>query len=195
MKKVLFTLLAFSPLALFAQSNSWKLDNSHASVKFTVTHLVISEVEGKFKTFDGAFTSTKPDFTDAQINFSVDVNSIDTDNEKRDGHLKSDDFFSADKYPKMTFKGVSLKKVKGNDYVLEGDLTIRDVTKRVKFNVSNGGTIKDPWGNTRTGFKVTGVINRFDYNLKWNTATEAGGMVVDNKINITLNLEFVQQKA
>lgn len=174
---------------------TWKTDASHSNVKFTVTHLVVSEVDGVFKVYSGTITSAKPDFSDAVINFSVDVNSINTDNDSRDKHLKGDDFFNAEKFPQMTFKSVSFKKVSDKKYVLEGDLTIRDITKRVKFDVSYGGTIKDPWGNTKAGFKAKGTINRFDYNLKWNTLTEAGGAVVGKDVDITLNLEFAQAKS
>ncbi len=194
MKKILFSLLALAPLALFAQTNTWKLDPAHSAVKFEVTHLVISSVEGRFNKFDGTIVANKADFTDAQINFTVDVNSINTDNEARDKHLKTDEFFNAEKYPNMTFKSTAFRKVSGNKYTLEGNLTIRDVTRKVKFDVVYGGTAKDPWGNMRAGFKATSTINRFDYNLKWDKATEAGGMVVDKIVNITLNLEFVQGK-
>ncbi len=195
MKKV-FTILASMLLTAgaFAQSSTWKTDASHSNVKFSVTHLVVSEVEGYFKTFAGTLVSSKPDFTDASINFSVDINSINTDNEGRDKHLKSDDFFNAEKFPQMTFKSTSIKKVGDKKYVLEGDLTIRDVTKKVKFDVVYGGTVKDPWGNIKAGFKATGEINRFDYNLKWNSVTEAGGAVVSKEVAIVLNLEFAQQK-
>jgi len=195
MKKV-FTILAAMLLTVgaFAQSSTWKTDASHSNVKFSVTHLVVSEVEGYFKTFAGTLVSSKPDFTDAAINFSVDINSINTDNEGRDKHLKSDDFFNAEKFPQMTFKSTSFKKVGDKKYVLEGDLTIRDITKKVKFDVVFGGTVKDPWGNIKAGFKATGSINRFDYNLKWNSVTEAGGAVVSKEVAIVLNLEFAQQK-
>ena len=165
----------------------WALDNAHTGVKFTVSHLVISEVEGSFKTFTGSMTASKPDFTDAQIDFSVDVNSISTDNDMRDKHLKSDDFFNAEKFPKMTFKSQSFKKLGAKAYELTGDLTIRDVTKKVKFNVTYGGTVKDPYGNTKAGFKATTTINRLAYGLKWNTLTEAGGAVVGSDVTIILN--------
>jgi polyisoprenoid-binding protein YceI len=172
----------------------WTLDNAHTSVKFTVTHLVISETEGAFKTFTGSMTSTKPDFSDAQIDFSVDIASINTDNEMRDTHLKSDDFFNAEKFPKMIFKSISMNKRSGNTYELTGNLTIRDVTKKVKFAVTYGGTVKDPWGNVKAGFKATATINRLEYGLKWNTVTEAGGAVVGTDVTIIINTEFAQAK-
>jgi len=172
----------------------WESDPVHSAVKFTVTHLVISEVEGNFKTFSGTMESSKPDFTDAKINFSVNIASISTDNEKRDSHLKSDDFFNAEKYPEMRFKSTRFIKLKDNKYQLKGELTIRDVTRPVTFDVIYGGTIKDPMGNTRAGFKATATINRFDYNLKWNALTEAGGAVVGKDVEIRINVEFVQKK-
>ena len=172
----------------------WTLDNAHTGVKFQVTHLVISEVEGSFRNFTGSMTASKPDFTDAQIDFSVDVASITTDNEQRDTHLKSDDFFNAEKFPRMTFKSILIKKTGDKKYELFGNLTIREVTKKVKFSVTYGGTVKDPWGNIKAGFKATTIINRLEYGLKWNTMTEAGGAVVGADVTININAEFAQQK-
>ncbi|MEI7661094.1 MAG: YceI family protein [Bacteroidota bacterium] len=172
----------------------WSVDNAHSSVKFTVSHLVISEVEGNFKSFSGSMAASKPDFTDAQIEFSVDVNSISTDNEMRDKHLKSDDFFNAEKFPKMTFKSSGFKKLSAKAYELTGSLTLRDVTKKVKFNVVYGGTVKDPYGNTKAGFKATATINRIDYGLKYNALTEAHGAVVGKNVTITINTEFAKEK-
>lgn len=194
MKKALvLAVIAFLSTSVFAQTK-WTVDAVHSSVKFTVTHLVISEVEGSFKKFDGSITAAKPDFTDASINFTVDVNSISTDNDMRDKHLKSDDFFNAEKFPAMTFKSTGFKKLTANKYALSGNLTIRDVTKPVVFNVVYGGTVKDGYGNTKAGFKATAAINRFDYNLKWNALTEAGGATVGKDINMEIRLEFAQAK-
>lgn len=176
-----------------AQSK-WNVDASHSNVKFSVSHLVVSEVEGSFRKFDGTIEAPTEDFNNAVINFTVDVASVNTDNEKRDEHLKGDDFFNAEKYPKMTFKSTSFKKGKGNNYVLEGNLTIRDVTKKVKMNVTYGGTMKDPWGNTKAGFKTTAAISRKEFGLKWNTMTEAGGAVVGDEVTIILKLEFGKAK-
>lgn len=176
------------------QPSKWVNDASHSSIKFTVTHLMVSEVEGRFKTFAGTVESPSADFNNAVANFTVDVASITTEDDTRDKHLKSDDFFNAEKYPKMTFKSTSFKKVKDNKYIMEGDLTIRDVTKKVKFDVVYGGTITDPWGNIKAGFKATAAVSRKEYGLRWNTLTEAGGAVVGDKVNIILNLEFAKQK-
>ena len=172
---------------------TWSLDPSHSNVKFTVTHLVISEVDGSFRKFNGTLISAKPDFSDAQVTFAVDISSINTDNENRDNHLKSDDFFHAEQYPEMTFRSKSMQKTGENAYKLMGDLTIRNVTKSVTFDVTYGGTIVDPWGNTRAGFKATATINRFDYNLKWNSLTEAGSLVVGSDVKITINAEFTKE--
>ncbi|MCX6282721.1 MAG: YceI family protein [Bacteroidetes bacterium] len=172
----------------------WVPDLAHSSIKFTATHLVISEVEGSLKIFNGSMEASKADFTDAKINFTADVSSINTDNEMRDKHLKSDDFFNAEKFPKITFKSTAFKKLKDNKYQLKGELTIRDITKPVSFDVIYGGTAKDPWGNIHIAFKASTTINRFDYNLKWNTLTEAGGAVVGKDIGINVNLEFLPEK-
>jgi len=189
--KFIIAALAISTSA-FAQTN-WKLDNSHSSVKFSVEHLKVSETEGNFKGFDGTLTSKNADFIDAEISFTVDVKTINTDTEMRDKHLQGDDFFNAEKFPQMKFKGTSFKKVSGNKYVLEGDLTIRDVTKKVKFDVVYRGTQKDPYGNTKAGFKATGSIKRLEYGLKWNVMTEAVSVVADD-VNIVINLEYAQAK-
>jgi polyisoprenoid-binding protein YceI len=189
----IFIMEALITTGSFSQE-TWVVDNVHSNVKFMVTHLVISEVEGSFKSFTGTMQSSMPDFTDAKIDFSVDVSSISTDNETRDKHLKSDDFFGADKFTKMTFKSLSFKKISDKKYELTGNLTIRDVTKTVRFDVSYGGTVKDGYGNTKAGFRATATINRFDYGLKWDTLTETGGMVVGPDVDIVLNLEFGLKK-
>jgi polyisoprenoid-binding protein YceI len=196
MKRVLSTLvIAFTVAAgAFAQS-TWTVDIVHSTVSFSVASLSISEVEGTFKTYSGTLQSSTNDFADAAIEFSIDVNSINTDNGMRDKHLKSDDFFNAEKYPLMTFKSTAWEKIEGKNYLLEGELTIRDVTKPVKFTVTYGGTVKDGRSNVKAGFKATAVVNRFDRNLKWNAATRAGGITVGKDVTVTLNLQFAQKKA
>lgn len=191
---MLFASLGLVSVTFAQTAKTWNVDKMHSSVKFSVSHLVISEVDGSFKIFDGSLVAAKEDFSDAKINFTVDVNSINTDNTNRDGHLKGDDFFNAEKFPAMTFKSTSFKKKSGNMYELTGDLTIRDVTKKATFAVKYGGTTKDPYGNTKAGFKATGSIDRLGYGLKWNTMTEAGGAVVGSEVALTINLEMVQAK-
>src|SRR6476620_6240745 len=175
------------------ETGKWTVDQAHSNVKFNVTHLVVSEVEGSFKLFEGAMENSTADLSDAKINFTVDVNSINTDNEKRDNHLKSDDFFAADKFPQMKFTSTSMKAVGDNKYKLAGDLTIRDVTKPVEFDVTYGGTVA-AMGTTKLGFKAQTTINRFDYNLKWDKATEGGGLVVSKEVNILVNVELNKVK-
>lgn len=167
----------------------WTIDKAHSGVKFAVTHLVVSEIEGSFKVFDGSMENTKPDFSDAKVSFTVDVNSINTDNEMRDKHLKSDDFFNAEKYPLMKFTSTSFTPAGGNKYKLSGNLTIRDITKPVVFDVTYGGAV-NAMGGTRMGFKAKTTIDRFDYNLKWNKQVEAGGLVVSKEVDITINVEL-----
>lgn len=194
MKKVVFLFaLALSQVAMFGQVK-WNIDNAHSLVGFTVTHLVISEVDGSFKTYSGSISAPTADFNGATIDFSVDVNSVNTENDMRDNHLKGPDFFDAAKYPKMTFKSTSFKKLAGNKYELVGNLTIKSVTKSVKFDVTYGGTVKDPYGNTKAGFKATTVISRSAYGLTWSAVTEAGGAVVGDDVTINLKLEFAQAK-
>jgi polyisoprenoid-binding protein YceI len=173
---------------------TWQVDNAHSSITFSVTHLLISEVEGRFTSFGGSIKSSQPDFTDASIDFKVDVASINTDNDMRDNHLKSNDFFNVQTYPQMTFKSQSLVLKKDGTYTATGHLTIRDVTKQVSFDVTLGGVKKDPYGNTKAGFKAHTTINRQDFNLKWSGKTEAGEMVVSDKVDIKLLLEFTKQQ-
>jgi polyisoprenoid-binding protein YceI len=175
------------------ETGKWAVDVAHSNVKFSVTHLVVSEVEGSFKLFEGTMENTKADLSDVKINFTVDVNSIDTDNEKRDGHLKSDDFFSAEKFPQMKFTSTSMKSVGENKYKLAGDLTIRDVIRPVEFDVTYGGSVA-AMGTTKLGFKAQTTINRFDYNLKWDKATEGGGLVVSKEVDILVNVELNKVK-
>lgn len=171
------------------EATKWTIDKAHSNVKFNITHLVVSEVEGSFKLFDGSMENTKADFSDAKINFTVDVNSVNTDNDMRDKHLKGDDFFNAEKFPTMKFQSTSLKPVGGKNYKLAGNLTIRDVTKPVVFDVTYGGTAV-AMGKTKAGFKAKTTINRFDYNLKWDKATEAGGLVVSKEVELIVNVEM-----
>jgi polyisoprenoid-binding protein YceI len=172
-----------------AQAGTWTVDKPHTNVKFSISHLVISDVDGNFKSFDGTMESSKPDFSDAKITFTADVNSINTDNEMRDNHLKSDDFFNAAKFPQIKFVSTSFTPLGDNKYKLIGNLTIRDVTKPVTFEVKYGGTVV-AMGGTHAGFKATAKIDRFDYNLKWSKSTESGGLVAGKDVDITINADF-----
>ncbi len=190
--KFLSIVLFLVSSSLLAQT-TWTVDKSHSKVGFSVSHLVITDVDGYFKDYDAQVTTEGDDFSKANIDFTIKTNSIFTDNNDRDNHLRSDDFFNAEKYPQMAFKGKSMKKVSDNKYKLVGDLTIRDVTKQVELDVIYNGTVKDPWGNTKSGFKVTGEIDRFDYNLKWNKAIEAGSLVVGKEVELVIDLQLVKK--
>lgn len=195
MKKttMVFAIALATMFSSFAQTTTWMLDASHTNIKFNVPHMVITEVTGFFKKFEGKVISNGDNFENAQIEFTADASGIFTDNEKRDGHLQSDDFFNVAKFPKITFKGKSFKKTGDKTYKLVGDLTIRDITKQVEFDVTYGG-IASAWGQTKAGFKLKGKINRFDYGLKWNAMTEAGGLVAGDMVEIDCNIELVKQK-
>jgi len=177
-----------------AQTSTWKIDPVHSKIGFSVRHLIISEVEGRFNSFEGSVTTDKEDFNGGKIEFSAKTNSVFTDNTRRDNDLKSTNFFDAKKYPEITFKSTSFEKIEGNKYKLKGDFTIKGITKPIVLNVTYGGAIKDPWGNMRAGFKITGKINRFDYNLKWNKLLEAGGAVVGKEVKFAINIEVIKQK-
>jgi len=187
MKKLLTAIiLTLCYSASFGQSE-WVIDKTHSSIRFSTTHMLISEVVGKFNDFEGTLSSTKDDFTGSAISFTAKTASIDTDNERRDNHLRSDDFFNAEVYPTLSFKGKILKE--GEKYYLSGDFTMLETTKNIKFDLKYMGQVPTKRGR-KAGFKVTGVINRFDYGLKWNSTIEAGGLVVGEDIEITCNLEI-----
>ncbi|MES2277353.1 MAG: YceI family protein [Bacteroidota bacterium] len=175
-----------------ATLTKWVLDPMHSEVQFKVKHLVISTVTGSFKSFEGELETDNEDFIGANVSFSLDVTSIDTNQDQRDGHLKSGEFFDADKYPKISFKSTSFTK-DGDDYKLVGDLTIKDVTKPVTLTVEHGGVAGDFYGNTKAGFEITGKINRKEFGLTWDGVTEAGSIVVGEDIKLIINVQFAKQ--
>ncbi len=198
MKKQLI-LVQLSLLALLFTSGlvaqtKWTVDKVHSNVKFSVSHMVVSEVEGSFKGFDGTIVVSKDNLSDAVINFSVDVASVSTDNVNRDNHLKSDDFFNAEKFPKMTFVSKSMTLVGGNKYKLTGDLTMRDVTKTVEFDVTYGGKIQTNDGGYKSGFKARATIDRTNFGVNFTGTLKAGGLMVGNDVEIIVNLEMNQAK-
>jgi polyisoprenoid-binding protein YceI len=169
-------------------TTKWVLDPMHSEVQFKVKHLVISTVTGSFKIFEGSLETENDNFSNANISFSLDVNSIDTNQEARDGHLKSAEFFDAEQYPNITFKSTSFD---GED--LKGNLTIKGITKPVTLEVEHGGTATDFYGNTKAGFEVIGKINRKDFGLTWDGVTEAGSVVVGEDIKLIINVQFAKQ--
>lgn len=181
--------------SLLAQKAGWTLDKAHSSVNFSIRHMVISEVTGNFRDFDISFASSKDDYSDAVVEASIKVTSINTDNERRDGHLRTDDFFNTEKFPAIKFRSTSFEKVGENKYKISGDLTIRDVTKKVAFDAVYNGTIKAPWGATVSSWKASTSVNRFEYGLRWNKALDTGGLIAGETVNITLNLELNRPSA
>ena len=172
---------------------TFKIDTAHSEITFKVKHLMITNVTGSFTKFDATMESAAADFSDAKISFEADVNSISTNNEQRDGHLKSDDFFSADKFPTLSFTSTSFKHNGGSDYTLTGDLTIRDITKSVSFPVEYGGTATDPYGQVKSGFEIAGKFNRSEFGLTWSAVTEAGGVMVSDEVKLHLSVQMIQQ--
>ncbi|HXH17810.1 MAG TPA: YceI family protein [Chitinophagales bacterium] len=193
--KALLVSIAVMSSVLFssAQTTKWELDKAHTTISFRSVHLLISKVTGHFEEYDATIHSDREDFSDLKVEFTAKVASLNTGIEMRDNHLKSDDFFNAEKYPNITFKSTSFKKIGDGKYKLAGQLTIRDVTKPIELDVTYGGTIKDPYGKTRAGFEITGKLNRFDYGLKWNAALETGGLVVGEMIDIICSVEIIKQ--
>ena len=156
--------------------------------------MVFAEVTGTFRDFDVQFESAKDDFSDARITATIKTGSIDTQNERRDGHLKSDEFLNAQKFPEIRFKSTKIEKTGNDTYRISGELTIRDVTKPVVLEATYRGMINDPWGNKRIGFKATTTINRFDFGVAWNKTLETGGLIAGKDVNITLLMPVVHPK-
>ena len=178
-------LFAFTPVAL----NTWKADKAHSKLGFVVTHLMVTDVEGSFKNFESTITASKDDFSDAQISLSADVNSVYTEDDQRDGHLKSADFFDAEKYPKITFKSTSVKKVSANKFLVTGDLTLHGVTKKVTLNSTLRGVTVNPMNKkTIAGFKVTGTLKRADFNL----GSKFPNAMLSDEITLNANTEYVK---
>lgn len=171
----------------------WVMDPAHSEIQFKAKHLMITNVTGSFTSFEATAETEGDNFETAKVNFKAKTASVTTSNEQRDAHLKGDDFFSAEKFPDMTFESTGITKKGNNDYVLEGNLTIKNVTKPAKFDVEFHGMQKDPWGNTKAGFSVNGKINRSDWDLKWNAALETGGVLVSEDIRINCEIQFTKQ--
>ncbi len=175
------------------QDYSWVFEHGHCKIGFSVSHFGISETEGQFRKFEGTISGGDDDFAGSEIEVIIDPKSVDTDVEQRDEHLKSADFFDIDLYPHIIFRSTGYRRVEGRTFALEGDLTMHGVTKPVALNVQYGGIVpKDPFGNTKAGFKVTGVINRKDWNMTWNNILDVGGLAVGNEVSIVANIELLK---
>ncbi len=168
--------------------STWNIDSTHSEITFKVKHMMISTVSGSFEKFDGKAETATDDFKNAHFSFAAEIDSVNTNNKDRDNHLKSDDFFGADKNPKLTFTSKSFDGEK-----MVGDLTIKGVTKEITLDTDYNGTAVDPYGQTKAGFEFEGQINRKDFGLTWNAVTEAGSVVVSDKVKLIASLQFVKQ--
>jgi polyisoprenoid-binding protein YceI len=172
-------------------TTKWIIDPTHSEVAFKVKHLVISTVTGYFRKFEGAAESASEDFNGASVTFSLDVNTIDTNQSDRDQHLKSADFFDTASFPSITFSGKLVNQ--GGEYQLQGDLTLKGITQQVTLDVTYGGTVADPYGQTKAGFEIEGKLNRKDFGLTWSAITEAGSVVVSDQVRLQLSVQLVKQ--
>ncbi len=175
-----------------ATKTLWKIDPTHSEIEFKVKHLVISTVTGKFTEFDATLETEDGTFEGADVKFNAEIASILTGVEDRDNHLKSADFFDAENFPKLTFDSTSFEKTGESTYKLTGHLTIKDTTKEVTLNVEHGGTVEDPYGQTKAGFEISGEINRKEFGLTWSAVTEAGSVVVGDTVKLIMNVQVVQ---
>lgn len=174
-------------------ATKWVYDFSHSKIGFSVRHFGITETDGYFRKFLGSVLGEREDFSDLQIELTIDVNSIDTNDSQRDGHLKSGDFFEADKFPEMLFKSSKLERTENNNYKLYGDLTIKSITKPVILDLESSGIVpKDPFGNTKAGFLVSGKINRKDWGIVWNAALDHGGVAVSEMVKISCPIQLLK---
>lgn len=172
--------------------SSWNVDSTHSEINFKVKHMMITNLRGSFGTYQASVETDGDDFSTAKVKFIIDVASIDTNNPQRNGHLLADDFFSAEKFPHITFESNGLKRVSDDEWIAKGNLTIRDVTKEVEFTVLSTGAMKDPWGMTRAGFDITGAINRKDFGMNFNMLIETGGAILSDVVKIEASLEFTK---
>ena len=171
----------------------WALDQTHAEIQFKVRHLMVSHVTGHFKNFNATVETEDDDLTTAKVHFTADVDSISTNNAQRDAHLKTGDFFDAENHPQIVFEGTKLEKTGLDEYKLQGILTMRGISKPVVLNVEFGGIVQDPWGFTRTGFSITGKINRKEWGVSFSMVSETGSILLGEDVSIAANVEFVKQ--
>ncbi|WP_073002611.1 YceI family protein [Mariniphaga anaerophila] len=175
------------------EKTKWVLDPAHSEILFKVKHLMITNVKGEFRTFSAEAFADGTDFSSADVNVTIDALSVFTNNDDRDAHLRSADFFDVENNKTITFKSLALNRVDDGEFELTGLLTIRGIAKKVTLDVEFGGINKDPWGNKKAGFSLEGKISRKDWNLNWNAALEAGGVLVGDEVKISAEVQFTQQ--
>ena len=186
----LFLIIIYS--SAYAQTK-WMADPYHSQIGFSISHMTIAEVDGSFDTYTINVVTDDDDFINSKITFKGDVNSINTGVEKRNDHLKSEEFFDAENYPYITFVSKSLTKVSGKKYKLTGEFTLKDMTKELELDVIYNGTVEDPQGDIRAGFKITGEFNRFDFGILWNDFLGTGGLIVGKTVYLDMDLELVKE--
>lgn len=173
---------------------TWKIDTTHSLIEFSVRHMMITKVRGQFKEFEGTINIDANNLLNSSATGSITVNSIDTREPQRDAHLRSADFFDVEKFPAMSFRSTRIEALGGDKYKVAGDLTIKDVTKEVVFDVTSEGRGQDPWGNQRWGLSATTKLNRKDFGLTWNVALETGGWLVGDEITINAEVQLMQEQ-
>ncbi|GMU86666.1 MAG: polyisoprenoid-binding protein [Ignavibacteriales bacterium] len=171
----------------------WAVDPTHSEIGFKVKHMMFTNVSGKFNSFEAAIENDDDKFETSKISFNADTTSIDTANADRDAHLRSADFFEVEKFPKLSFVSTEIKKVDDNQYKVSGDFTIRDVTKNITLDAEYSGLMKDPWGNTKAGFSLSGKISRKDFGLLWNAALETGGVLVSDEVKLLSEVQLIKK--
>lgn len=174
-------------------TTKWAVDPTHSEIGFKVKHMMFTNVSGKFGTFTAEAVTEGDSFDNAKFSFSGDIDSVTTGNADRDGHLLSPDFFDAAQHPKLTFESTAFNKKNEGEYTLEGNLTLHGTTHPVTLDAEFGGTAKDPWGNVKAGFTITGKLNRKDWGLTWNAALETGGVLVSEEVKLAIELQFIKQ--
>lgn len=194
MKRILILIFASALLAGSALAQSWTIDKTHSYVGFKVKHLVIATVKGQFNEFSGTINFDGKDFSKASVEVNIDPRTIDTQNDGRDKHLRSPDFFAADSLPEMKFVSTKVTPKGDNKFEVVGNLTMRGKTLPVTLDCEFAGTIKDPWGNTKAGFSATGKINRQDWGVSWSKSLDAGGVVVSDEVELALEVEAAMAK-
>ncbi|MEO5776692.1 MAG: YceI family protein [Flavobacterium sp.] len=173
--------------------STWAIDPTHSEIGFKVKHMMFTNVSGKFTQFEATIENEDDAFETSKISFSAEVNSVDTGNGDRDNHLRGADFFDVENFAKLTFNSTSIQKENEGEYKINGDLTIKDVTKNITLEAEYSGLMKDPWGNTKIGLSLNGKINRAAFGLTWNAALETGGVLVGEDIKLASEVQFVKQ--
>lgn len=174
-----------------AVKTNWTIDTTHSELAFKVKHMMIANVKGEFKNFTVDFEGD--DLSSAKINVTIDASSINTNNEQRDAHLKSADFFDVENHKELTFESTTINQISDDEYEMKGILTMKGVSKEISLDVEFGGINKDPWGNEKAGFSINGKLNRKDFGLNWNAALETGGVLVSDEVKISGEIQFVKQ--